>query len=126
MRSSVCFWQSVAPKLKRIPQHLLVVESVVARHLRADEIGLFVGLVLTLQFYFGHDETFVVAVKLINLKHVFAATHQIAPFVDDSTPTEFQQLSGLVGGDFFFKLIARQSAINAFALDGQESLVGVG
>ena len=49
--------------------------------------------------------------------------HQIAMLVDDSSATDFQQIFSLLARDFLLKFVARQSAINRFSLDGDESFV---
>lgn len=40
----------------------------IARNLRADEVGLFIDFVFTVQLHLCHHKTGIVAMKLINLK----------------------------------------------------------
>ena len=83
-RYLLLLFDGVAPEAEGIAEHVFVVETAVTRDLSADEIGLFERFVCTGKLYFGHDQTIVLPVKLIDCERVASvgALHQIAMVVD--------------------------------------------
>ena len=61
-----------------------IIETAVASYLSTDEMGLFERFVFRLKFYFCHNQSLIVAIKLVNLKHMVARTHEVACLVDDA------------------------------------------
>ena len=97
---------------------LAVVITAVARDFFTDEMGDNGLFCAVLQFYLGHHQTVVVAMKLIDFEGVVAALHEPAGLVDNARFAERQQPLGIVERNFLFELIARKTAVERGTLDG--------
>lgn len=100
-----------------------VVVATVTGHFHSDEVGLFVGFVLGMELHFGHDQAGISAMKLINLESMLPALDEPARLVDDARFAKGEQVLRFVKADFFLKLVTGQPAVQAGALNGQESAV---
>ena len=96
-----------------------VVVATVTGHFHSDEVGLFVGFVLGMELHFGHDQTGVVAMKLINLESMLPALDEPARLVDDTRFAKVEQVLCLVKGYFLLKLITAQAPIRAWTFNSQ-------
>ena len=95
----------------------------VARHLFSNKGQAEIGLVFGGQFYFCHREAGIFAEKLVYLIDMLAGGHYPANLVDDARLAQPQEGESFVLGDFFFKFIARQSALPRRAFYGEIGLV---
>lgn len=100
-----------------------VVVPAVAGDFAADEGWLCVWFVLAAKLYLSHHESLVVAIKLVNLKHMVAAAHKIAGLVDNAGLTELKELLCLVNGYLLFKLITAETCTVRRSLDSEITLV---
>lgn len=95
-----------------------VVVTALARHFRAQKIGVFETFIGVQQFYLGHNKTFVVAKELVDLERMLTGRNEPAHLIDDAGLAKAQQRKSFVDRDFFFKLVARKSVIGRRAFDG--------
>ena len=100
-----------------------IAETYISSDFGTDEIGLFVRFILAPKFHFGHHQTFVVTIKLINLEGMVATFHEITPLIHKAAFAQRQQMFGLVERDFLLKLIARQTAVVGMTFNCELRLV---
>lgn len=98
-----------------------IIEATVARDFPTDEIGLFERFVRSRELDFGHEESFIVAIELVDLERMLAATNQIAGLIDDARLTEAEQLLSLIRRNFLLELVAAETSVERRPLDGQET-----
>lgn len=99
-----------------------VVESAVTSNFRSNEIGLFERFVLVSQLHFSHNESLVVAIKLIDLKDMLAAMNEIASLVDDPWLADAHQILCVRERNLDLELITSQPCTIAWTFDGKVSL----
>ena len=104
---------------------MAVVVAAVAGDFRADEVGLLEGVVFAFQFYFCHNQAFVLTLEDINFPGVSAVT-------GGDEPTGLLHYAGLADGheglrlvqrDFLLPLKTRQACSVAGAFDGKITFV---
>lgn len=100
-----------------------VIVPAVASDLTADEGRLCVFLSLTSKFYLSHYKSLIVAIKLVNLKHVVGAAHKITGLVDNAGLAELKELLCLVNSYLLLKLITAETSRVRRSLDGEIPLI---
>ena len=100
-----------------------VVVAAVAGDFFAEEVGVFEGFVLAVEFDFGKDEACVVVEKFIDLEGVLADGHEPAALVDDAGFAEHHEREGFVHSDFLLKLVAREAAFERRTFNGEVTLM---
>lgn len=112
------------PNLERILPQMTVIVPTVTSHFFTDEIGLFERFIGRFQLYFGHHQSFVVTVELIDFKGMSAlAAHQEARLVNGAWLAQFKQMVGLVQGDFFLEFVTAHAAVGRWPLNSEISPV---
>lgn len=94
----------------------------VARYLRPEKTRLVKSFCLATKLHLCHHKPVIVSMKFIDLISMTSTWHKIAVLVYYATLAQFQQLSRLVKGNLFLKLIACHAAVVAFAFDGKIGL----
>ena len=88
-----------------VEAQITVVVTPVSSDLFPDEIGYYWHFRGVVEFYFCHDESFVLAQKLVHLERVVATLHQPAHLVDDVRFAEQQQLLTVSERNLVFELL---------------------
>ena len=100
-----------------------VIVSAVARYLIAYEGRLCVWFVLASKFHLSHYMSLIVAIKLVNLKHVVGAAHKITSLVYNARLAELKELLCLINGYLLLKLITAETSTVRRSFDGEIPLV---